>query len=260
MTDGLFTVDGQSITVRNIPEAIDAILAQAGTGKSFSVYTLNLDHVVKLRRDPQFRAAYASADIVTADGFPIVACGLLQGCAVERTTGSDMFVPVCAAAARAGLPIFLVGSSEETLSKAVARLKEDCPGLDVRGFRAPSRGFDAFSPEADALIGTIAESGARLCFIGLGAPKQELFAARIREKATGVGLLCTGAASDFIAGAQRRAPVAWQRLGMEWLWRLVHNPRQLFMRYARSFAVMPGLLAESLRLRLSGANRVERHP
>ena len=92
---------------------------------------------------------------------------------------------------------------------------------------SPGRGFDPYSAEADDAIERVRASGARLCFLALGSPRQEIFAARCLDRIPGIGLLCIGASLDFIAGTQVRAPRLAQRMGLEWFWRAVLNPKRL---------------------------------
>ncbi len=240
------SVDGVTVNVSSLPEAVSSIVSAAQSGDNFSVCTLNLDHVVQLQQKPEFRAAYRRARFVTADGFPIVMLGRMLGAKVKRTTGADLVEPVCSEARKKGLPIFLLGSNEHTLSLTADRLAERHEGLEVAGYHAPGPNFDPHSDEADAAIDRIRRSGARLCFIALGAPKQELFAARCLDRLNGTGLLCIGAALDFIAGTQVRAPSVTQRAGLEWAWRMLHNPRRLAPRYARCLAVVPRLLVRTI--------------
>ncbi len=103
-----------------------------------------------------------------------------------------------------------------------------------------------YSAEADHAIELIRESGARLCFVALGAPRQEVFAARCLDELDGTGVLCIGAALDFIAGTQKRAPSVTQKAGLEWAWRMLNNPSRLGPRYARCMAAVPGLVARTL--------------
>ena len=107
----------------------------------------------------------------------------------------------------------------------------------IAGMSAPQYGFDPRSNIADKAIEEIAASGARLCFVALGAPKQELFADRAYAAHQEIGYLCIGAALDFLAGHQQRAPRLMQKTGTEWLYRLVMNPRRLLGRYTRSAAL-----------------------
>src|SRR5437899_236496 len=102
-------VDGVTINVMSLPEAVSSIVSAAQQGDNFSVCTLNLDHVVQLQQRSDFRAAYRRARFVTADGFPIVVLGRFLGTRVKRTTGADLVEPVCQEARKKGLPIFMLG-------------------------------------------------------------------------------------------------------------------------------------------------------
>lgn len=246
----LARVDGQAITLSTMAEAVAALEMELTVGRGSTLFTLNLDHLVKLRRDPAFRQAYSQARHVTADGWPIVWLARRQRLGVRRTAGADMVLPLCDMAARRGLPIFLFGSSEAVLARTAAQLRARDPRLDVRGWSAPRFGFEPHSSEAAAAARRIAESGARLCFVALGAPKQELFAQAAFAQAPHTAFVCIGAGLDFIAGVQRRAPRAMQRLHLEWAWRLACEPRRLAGRY-----VDCALLFASLLVRGSAATR-----
>ena len=110
-------------------------------------------------------------------------------------------------------------------------------------------GFDPASPSAGRLLEEVQASGARLCFLALGAPKQELLAARGRRETPEVGFASIGAGLDFLAGNQRRAPLWVRRLAMEWAWRMATALRRLMPRYARCAAILPAELAAALKLR-----------
>jgi len=240
------TVDGISINVPSIPAAVDSIMSAAEHGDNFSVCTLNLDHVVQLQNLPDFRAAYRRARFVTADGFPIVVLGRLLGASIERTTGADLVEPVCREAGKKQLPVFLLGSNEQTLAKTAERLSARFKGLRIAGCYAPGPNFEPYSEDADIAVERIRASGAKLCFVALGAPRQELFAARCLDELDGTGMLCVGAALEFIAGTQTRAPSITQKTGLEWAWRMLSEPRRLGPRYARCMAAVPQLLARTM--------------
>lgn len=240
------SVDGIEINIHSMSEAVTSIVTAARAGESFSVCTINLDHVEKLTREPEFRAAYRRARFVTADGFPIVALGRLAGVQLRRTTGADLVHPLCAEAGREEIPIFLLGSSRLTLHRTARRMAARYPGLTVAGSYSPGPKFDPYSAEADAAIAMIRASGARLCFVALGAPRQEIFAARCLDELDGTGFLCVGAALDFIAGTQNRAPSFTQKSGLEWAWRMLSDPRRLGPRYVKCMATIPKLVMRSL--------------
>ncbi|MDX2306621.1 MAG: WecB/TagA/CpsF family glycosyltransferase [Hyphomicrobium sp.] len=226
-------VDGWTINIANSDAAISAAIETASRGAGFTLFTLNLDHLVKLRDTASFRNAYHQATFVTADGMPVAALARAQDSRIVRTTGADLLIPLALAAAEAGLPVYLFGTSAEVLGEAGRRLSDNSEGrLDIAGSASPPPGFDPESAEADAYIDAIDASGARLCFVALGAPKQELFAARAVARGARCGFICIGASLDFIAGKQVRAPLLVQNAGAEWLWRLLSDPRRLAKRYA----------------------------
>jgi exopolysaccharide biosynthesis WecB/TagA/CpsF family protein len=245
------TVCGVAITALDLQSAIDATLALARRGAPSSVFTLNLDHAVKLRRDSGFRAAYEAADVVTADGWPIAWIARMQDSRVNRATGADLFLPLVDAAAERNIPIFLFGTSPGVMARVGDELNLRTEGsIDIAGTLSPSAAFDPQGPEADAAIEKIRRSGAKICFVALGAPKQEMFALHARRSNLACCLVCVGAALDFVAGQQVRAPKVLRENGLEWAWRLATNPRRLAKRYAESALMFAYLLAsEPLRHR-----------
>lgn len=231
-------VDGQAITQATLEETVAQIAARARGGAGFTLFTLNLDHLVKRRADPRFRAIYREATFVTADGWPVAMLARLQSKGVRRTTGADLFLPVIAEAAAQGLPVALFGATQHSIDTAASALRARYPHLDTRLAEAPPADFDPCSSLADAAIERIAASGARLVFVALGAPKQEFFADLLVRRHPGIGALCIGAAIDFVSGVQVRAPGPFRAFGLEWLWRLATQPRRLALRYLRSALVL----------------------
>jgi exopolysaccharide biosynthesis WecB/TagA/CpsF family protein len=245
------TIRGCRINIADQAQAVSAILGAAQRGEGFTVFTLNLDHLDKLKRNASFRVAYAAARFVTADGAPVAMLASRQGRRVERITGADLIVPLMKAAAEQNVPVFLFGSSNRVLAQAALHLAERTRyELSIAGTESPEQGFDPESTAADAAIDRIAASGARLCFVALGAPKQEVLAARAVARGVKVGFVCIGAGLDFLVGAQTRAPEFMQRNGLEWFWRLSTAPGRLASRYARCFVVLAELLlTEPLKVR-----------
>jgi exopolysaccharide biosynthesis WecB/TagA/CpsF family protein len=228
------TIDDTGLNVATEAEVVERVVADATTGTGGTVFTLNLDHLVKLETDPSFRLAYDRAKHVTADGVPVVLMARAAGANIRRVTGADLVVPLCQAAAKAGIPVHLFGTTEDVLAKAAQTLVAEAPGLVVAGTESPPFGFNPYGPQARASAERIAASGAGICFVALGAPKQELFADTAATWSPGVTFVCIGAALDFIAGTQKRAPRLVQTIGFEWAWRLMHDPRRLSKRYVRS--------------------------
>ncbi len=244
--------EGITVTVSEQPVLLADLTRRLAAGEGFSVATLNLDHAVKLAHDPLFRDAYRDQTHITADGNPVVWLSRLAGQRVALTPGSELIDPLAGCAAEQGVPVALFGATETTLAMAARELTARHPGLEIVLCRAPAMGFDPQSPAAEADIAAIGASGARLCFLALGAPKQEVFAARARRALPQVGFVSIGAGLDFIAGTQNRAPVWVRALAAEWLWRLLSNPRRMTGRYAACFVALPGLTGRALRARLAG--------
>ena len=154
-----------------------------------------------------------------------------------------------AIAAQRGFPVAFLGSTEETLQTAAEILEHRYPGLEIVARIAPGFGLDPKGAEADAALREVARSGAKLCLLSLGAPKQELLAARGIETVQGCGFISVGAGLEFIAGHQRRAPRWMRHLALEWLWRFLSDPRRLARRYLACFRILPGLTWQALRRR-----------
>lgn len=219
-------------------------------GEGFALATVNLDHLVKLRHPGAFRKAYAAQDLVVADGNPLVWMSKLAGDPVELIPGADMVVPLSELAARHGVPVGLVGSTEEALQGAEEALCKEIPDLKVAARIAPPMGFDPDGPGGDAVFAQLRDSGARMVFLALGAPKQEILAARGRMVTPEIGYASIGAGLDFLAGTQTRAPAVIRALALEWLWRMMSNPGRLGLRYTKCMAILPGQVLGALRQRI----------
>ncbi|WP_226624028.1 WecB/TagA/CpsF family glycosyltransferase [Alloyangia pacifica] len=246
-----FRVGGQRVAI-SVPNwaALQArVTERLAQRQGFALATMNLDHLVKLRRSATFRAAYAAQDFVVADGNPIVWLSRLAGRPVELIPGSDAILPLARIAAKQGIGVALVGSTPAALSRARSYLEREVRDLTVVALVSPPMGFDPEAPEARAVFDEIAESGAGLCFVALGAPKQEIFGAVGRKLLPHVGFAGIGAGLDFFAGAQQRAPEWTRKLAMEWLWRAVNNPRRLGLRYLRCLLILPAQSVRALLLR-----------
>ncbi len=253
-----FRAGTRDITV-NIPDraALEAeVTARLRAGRGFALATLNLDHLAKLGRDPGFGSVYAAQDLVVADGNPVVWLSRLAARPVALVPGSDMVIPLAQWAAAAGAPVALVGSTDAVLARARAAIEAAAPGVTIAATIAPPMGFDPDGPEGDAVLDALQASGARLCLLALGAPRQEALAARGRRRAPELGFASIGAGLDFLAGAQRRAPRLVRMLALEWLWRMLGNPRRLALRYARCAALLPRLTLDAWRLRRDHAAAV----
>lgn len=238
-----------AITHPDAPSTLDEVRARLAAGKGFALATINLDHLVKLRQNPAFRAAYARQDIVVADGNPIVWLSKLARRPVSLVPGSDLVLPMVRVAAETGRPVVLFGSTQTALEGAARALQAQVPKLKIARTIAPEFGFAPTGDTAKAMLRQIDGDGPCLCLIALGAPKQEEFAALGRTLAPQAGFASIGAGLDFLSGHQQRAPEWARRFALEWLWRAMQSPKRMVPRYASCAAILPEQALRAWRLR-----------
>ncbi|MBN1851700.1 MAG: WecB/TagA/CpsF family glycosyltransferase [Pirellulales bacterium] len=222
---------GVQISATNYDE-VTARIFQAIGQQIPAIVSLQAVHAVMTASgDPALRNAVNTFQIVAPDGQPVRwAMNLLHGSGLrERVYGPELMLRICRRAADEGVPVYLYGSSFEVLGALRANLTAKYPALIIAGAESPPFRALTVQEEQDA-AGRINRSGAGIVFIGLGAPKQDLFAHRIRGYLQAVQI-CVGAAFDFHAGSKKMAPVWMQRNGLEWLFRLCMEPRRLWSRY-----------------------------
>jgi N-acetylglucosaminyldiphosphoundecaprenol N-acetyl-beta-D-mannosaminyltransferase len=229
--DGKRNVLGVLVDVVDYEAATERVLAAAREGRPLALTALAVHGIMTGVTDPAHGARLNSFDLVTPDGQPVRwALNLLHGaCLHDRVYGPTLTMRVLARCAAEGLPVYLYGSTEATLDCLMADLTEKFPDLKIAGREASK--FRAAEPgEGTAIAARIRDSGARVVLIGLGCPRQELFAYAVRPLLD-LPLLAVGAAFDYHAGRLRRPPPWMQRYGLEWLWRLALEPRRLWRRY-----------------------------
>lgn len=228
MKKPLFDV-GISITDYN--EAVAAIINAASAKESGLVSAYAVHAVIHLTATPEMRQIANDFDMITPDGQPVRwAMNWLHRVKMsDRVYGPELMLRVCEQAADQGLPIYLYGGTPIVLQKLEANLLQRYPRLQVVGREDPP--FRPLSEtELDDVVKRINDSGAAILFIGLGCPKQDVFAHEIRERVQ-VVQLCVGAAFDFHAGVKLMAPLWMQKSGLEWLFRLYQEPQRLWKRY-----------------------------
>ena len=222
---------GVGVSAVGPDEAFDAIVRWASQRRAATVDFMPVHGLMEAAGDPDHRRRMNDFDLVCPDGQPVRwALNALHNTHIRyRTYGPHMMLRLCHAAAQRGLPIYLYGGRPEVLDTLRTRLTEQCPGLVITGAESPP--FRPLSPaERDAAVDRINASGAALLFIGLGCPRQEVFAHDLRHRIRAVQL-CVGAAFDFHAGAVAMAPPWMQKRGLEWLFRLTQEPGRLWKRY-----------------------------
>ena len=225
----MFGMDINSVGLTEVFEAIDRRIEERGPGY---IVTPNVDHVCLFQTNDAFRDAYRNAFLVLPDGMAVMWAGALLGRRLrEKISGSDLIFSLTEHAARQGHSVFFMGGAGGVAEQTAHLLAQRYPVLKVAGHHSPPMGFDE-DPEANAAaLRQLRESSPDICYVAMGSPRQEIWIAEHHAE-TGVPVtLGIGGSFDFVTGAQKRAPRFAQRIGMEWLWRLCHEPLRLWRRY-----------------------------
>lgn len=216
--------------------------AQDSGRAPLAVVSANLDHVHHFGRKGRWAGTIGGSDdlggedavewVTLIDGAPIAQqARRLTGRDWPRLAGSDLVGPLLDAAERDGLSVAFIGGSQETHAQLAAQFRAERPGLRVAGFWAPQRTELADPPASRAIAAEIRSAGADILVVGIGKPRQELWIAEYGALTGARVLLAFGAVVDFLAGRVQRAPGWIAKIGMEWAWRLMLEPRRLARRY-----------------------------
>lgn len=210
-------------------ERFTGVAAGYGSAAYGFVVTPNVDHLIRYHDDPAFRENYRRADYILMDSrFAASLVRLLHGVKLPVCTGSDLTARLLASVVRSNDRIVLIGGSDEQASRLSERY-----GLANLKHHNPPMGF-IHDPAATAACLSFIEAASpfRFCFLAVGSPQQEQIAMLLAERGAARGLaLCIGGSINFITGREQRAPVWMQRLALEWLFRLLQDPRRLAGRY-----------------------------
>jgi N-acetylglucosaminyldiphosphoundecaprenol N-acetyl-beta-D-mannosaminyltransferase len=218
-----------NVDFREAIERIDSLVKQ-NTGAY--VLTPNVDHLVKLKDDLFFQEIYERADLVVPDGMPLLWISrFLKMPLKEKVSGSDLVPFLCEMARDKGYRLFFLGGREGAALAAKEKLESRFPGIQIVGTYCPSFGFENELEENRTLMRIIKEAQPHVLLVGLGAPKQEKWIYKYYRE-TGVPVsIGVGVTFEFISGMIKRAPLWMQRVGLEWFWRLIKEPRRLWKRY-----------------------------
>ena len=228
---GRHSVLGVYVDALDYDAAIDSVIDAAREGKPFALSALAVHGVMTAVHDREYLAQVNALDKVIPDGQPVRwALNLLHHTGLrEWVSGPELMRRLLRRATLECLPVYLYGSTRQTVDQLQKRLSRSVPGLRVAGAE-PSRFRLAAPGEARAIAARIRQSGARLVLVGLGCPRQERFVFGMRPLVD-VPMLAVGAAFDYHAGRLRPAPGWMQRSGLAWLWRFGQEPTRLWRRY-----------------------------
>lgn len=203
-------------------EAVSRALALTEEPGGHYIVTPNPEMVWLARSGGEFAAALNAADLVVPDGIGIIYASRILGTPLkERVPGFELTQKLLAAAAERALPVYLLGAKPGVAERAAENLRGTYPGLNIVGMG------DGYFKDDGPVLDRIRSSGARIALVCLGFPRQELWMARYREELGQLLMLGVGGSMDVFAGDVERAPEAWCRAGLEWLYRLIKQPSRI---------------------------------
>lgn len=248
-------IGGIPIAAVTYEEAMQLFLSAPTTGRSLRVHFCTAHTIVESTDRPELREVLLHGGVVVPDGVPLVWVGQAHGRRMGRVCGLDVLPDLCDRGRAQGARHYFYGGGEGVAQQLAQRLSDRYPGLSVVGAETPP--FRPLTPqETDDVVHRLNAARPDYIWIGLGTPKQDLWLAEYRARLDAAAIMAVGAAFDIIGGFRPRAPYVMQRLGLEWLFRLIQEPRRLATRYtvvnARFLRIV---VAEALSRRLKGRPR-----
>jgi exopolysaccharide biosynthesis WecB/TagA/CpsF family protein len=246
------TVDILGIKVNNLimEETLTRINELIRHNKPSLIYTSNTNHIRLFQNDPEFAKAYNEADLITADGMPLIWISKLLGHPLrERISGVDLTGKICALSAERGYKIYLLGAAKGIAEKAKVRCEKIYPGVKIVGIYSPSREEILDDSRSRKIIATVNSTRADILCVAFGTPLQEKWLKKHRSFLKVPVSVGVGGTLDCLAGTIKRPPPWVRHIGMEWLTRLIQNPRHYGIRYLKDLAVFYHIFRELLKLR-----------
>jgi len=244
----LVSVNGVSFDVLTVDTTSAVIHRFVDCGNSHVVHFLAVHPTVVARQVPAYRRLLGSGDLVVSDGAPIALTMRAKGHRARQVTGTEAMIRTCADGLSRKTKHYFVGGANQEVADSLRRtLLSSFPDIDIVGFEVPPfRPYD--HAELVALASDIRASGADIVWVGLGVPKQDVLAHRLRVLRAAPTIAGVGAAFDMVAGTKRRAPKLVRAVGLEWVFRMMLEPRRLWRRYLEgNTGFLVGVLTESLR-------------
>ncbi|WP_327417250.1 WecB/TagA/CpsF family glycosyltransferase [Streptomyces sp. NBC_01233] len=249
------TLFGIALDPLTMDETVQRCLDAVRRGEQIEIGMVNAAKLVNMRRDPRLAEAVAGCDLVLADGQAVVWAGRFLGVRLpERVAGIDLFMRLLAAAEVAEIPVYLLGAEQSVLELMLRQISERFPGLRVAGSR---NGYFA-DADQEPIADGVADSGARMLFLGMTSPKKEIFTAGYGKRTGAHVVHGVGGSFDILAGITRRAPLVWQRAGLEWFYRTLQEPRRLGKRYLTTNAAFLAMTVRELIHRTPSAGSANR--
>ncbi|HWD76105.1 MAG TPA: WecB/TagA/CpsF family glycosyltransferase [Solirubrobacteraceae bacterium] len=212
--------------------AVEHLIAESAAGRGGYVMTPNLDNLYRLARDPDLMDRALGAELRVADGMPLLWASRIKGRPLPaRVAGSDLILSLADAIACGGGTLFLLGGEPGTAERAGEELRRRAPGLNVVGTYCPPFGYERDRRELDEIRDRLVAARPQFVYVGLPFPKASRLISELRRSLPGTWFLGLGISFSFVCGDISRAPAWMQKLGLEWLHRLIQEPRRLARRY-----------------------------
>jgi N-acetylglucosaminyldiphosphoundecaprenol N-acetyl-beta-D-mannosaminyltransferase len=218
----------------SIDETVDLIEESIKNGLKINIHTVNVDHLIIANKNKDFEEYMLNAEIVLADGMPIVWYSkLIKNPLKERVTGVDLSERLISESIKRNFKIFLLGGGAGVAEKCVEKMTEKYGNVNIVGTYCPSPEEISSPNKSDLIVNKINSSGANILLVALGAPKQELWIKRYKNKLNSNVNIGVGATFDFLSGNVKRANIILQRMGLEWFYRMLtdRDPKRLIKRY-----------------------------
>lgn len=218
---------GCPMDVARMGETVTVIDDAVAAGRFTQHVVVNVAKLVNMRKDPELDASVRECDIINIDGMGVVLGARMLGHDVpERVAGVDLFHALLAMSAQRGYSVYLLGAKDEVVAETARRVQQQYPGLKLAGYH---HGY--FWDDEEATVERIRASGAQLLFVAITSPKKENFINRWRDQLGVTFVMGVGGTFDVVAGKVNRAPLWMQKYGLEWLYRVIQEPRRMWKRY-----------------------------
>ncbi len=229
-------VQGFSVDLLNYDEVENIAFENLNNNKNTHIVTINPEIIQSAKKNKELAKIINEAEIVTPDGIGIVLALKLKGIIQTRVTGVDLSLRFLKKCAQNSIKAGIVGASKEVVELAVKNIKKDYPNIDIAYYH------HGYFENEDEIINDVIQSGAKLLLCAMGSPKQEYFISKLKQKAKGLIMIGVGGTVDVLSGNVKQAPSIYKKLGIEWLYRTIKQPKRL----KRIFPALPIFFFQSI--------------
>jgi N-acetylglucosaminyldiphosphoundecaprenol N-acetyl-beta-D-mannosaminyltransferase len=243
---------GVPITPATMSEALDWVDRAVRERERLHIGVVNAAKIVNMRHDAELRRDVISSDVIFADGMSVVWASRLLGRPLpERVAGIDLMHGILARGQAGGRRVYLLGATREVVETAAERMRQQYPGVSIVGLQ---HGYFT-DAEEEQVASAIAAARPDVLFVAITSPRKERFLARWSGRLGVTVCHGVGGSFDVVAGKVERAPRVWQRLGLEWLYRVKQEPGRLWRRYLVTNSLFVAMVLAEMALRIAGRER-----